>query len=89
MGALNIKDAKVAAKARRLARLRGTSITKAVSEALDESLREASRVTLAAHEARERQVDKIVDRFLARSKRGARSPWKVLETLYDEHGSPR
>ncbi len=39
--ALNLKHAKVAAKARRLARLRVTSITAAVSKALEESLQSA------------------------------------------------
>lgn len=89
MGALNIKDAAVAAKARRLARLKGKSITAAVSDALDESLRTASRQKTGAREARERAVDAIVARFKAGLERGARSPWSVSESLYDEEGVPR
>jgi hypothetical protein len=89
MGALNIKDAKVAAKARRLARLTGCSITEAVSRALDESLKSAAARTAVAHESRERQVDAIVRRFGAHVKANAPSPWTVLDDLYDEHGAPR
>lgn len=89
MSALNIKDAEVAAKARRLARLTGKSITEAVSEALDEKLRSATLRTAAGLEAREREVDRIVSRFRRGLKRGAPSPWKVMDELYDEHGLPR
>ncbi|MGH6876241.1 MAG: type II toxin-antitoxin system VapB family antitoxin [Rhizomicrobium sp.] len=89
MSALNIKDAKVAAKARRLARLKGRTITEAVSEALDESLRAATQKAAAAHQSRERQVDEIVKRFGSHIGRNPRSPWTVLENLYDERGAPR
>jgi hypothetical protein len=89
MGALNIKDAKVAAKARRLARLKGTSITAAVSEALEASLQNAARKSMAGQESREREVDEIVKRFKASLKRGTPSPWQVLDDLYDDSGSPR
>jgi hypothetical protein len=89
MGALNIKDAKVAEKARRLARLKRTSITAAVSEALDDSLCAATKSWASVREARERQVDEIVKRFRARLKRGAPSPWKVMDDLYDDSGRPR
>ena len=89
MGALNIKDTKVAEKARRLARLKGTSITAAVSDALDESLRVTTKARTSDREARERQVDEIVARFRAGLKRGAPSPWKVMKDLYDDSGRPR
>ena len=89
MGALNIKDAQVAAKARRLARLTGKSITEAVSEALDEKLRSATRGTAAGLDAREREVDAIVSRFKRALKRGAPSPWKISDELYDDGGLPR
>ena len=89
MGALNIKDAKVAAKARRLARLKGTSITAAVSEALEASLQSAARVSMAGQESREREVDQIVKRFKAGLKRGTLSPWQAMDDLYDDSGSPR
>jgi len=87
--ALNIKDRSVADKARRLARLKGTSITEAVSHALDESLKTAAPKAAAADDARERRVDGIVKRFRAQLKRGAPSPQKVLSTLYDKNGAPK
>jgi len=89
MGALNIKDAAVAGKARRLAKLKGTSITAAVSEALDESLARLGRKSGAASEIRERAVDEILRRFRAGLKRGAPSPRQILQDMYDEHGLPR
>ncbi len=89
MSALNIKDAKVAAKARRLARLKGTTITAAVSEALEESLKNTTRKAAIGQEAREREVDDIVKRFKAGLKRGTPSPWQVMEGMYNDSGSPR
>lgn len=89
MTALNIKDRAVADKARKLARLKGTSITEAVSHALDESLKSITPKAAAADEARERRVDEIVRRFKAQLKRGAPSPQKVMAALYDKHGLPK
>jgi hypothetical protein len=89
MSALNIKDREVAEKARRLARLKKTSITEAVSQALDESLRAAAPKAAAAEDVRKRRVDAIVKRFRAQLKRGAPSPHKVLEGLYDSRGLPK
>lgn len=89
MGALNIKDSEVAAKARRLARLKGTTITEAVAEALDESLEAAMAEVAVVREARERRVDAIVERFKSHLRPGAPSPWKVLEALHDDRGLPR
>ncbi|HWE05562.1 MAG TPA: type II toxin-antitoxin system VapB family antitoxin [Rhizomicrobium sp.] len=89
MGALNIKDMRVAQKARRLARLKGTSITAAVSDALDESLRHADTKSTVARQAREREVDAIVKRFKAGLKKGAPSPAKIMREMYDERGLPR
>jgi antitoxin VapB len=89
MSALNIKDAEVAAKARKLARLTGKSITEAVSEALDEKLRATTRGGAAGIEAREREVDAIVARFRRSLKPGSQSPWKIADELYDDRGLPR
>jgi hypothetical protein len=89
MAALNIKDAEVAAKARKLARLTGKSITAAVSEALDAGLRTASHRTAAEREIREREVDAIVKRFRRGLPRGAPSPWKIMAEMYDDNGLPR
>jgi len=89
MGALNIKDPAVAAKARKLARLKGTSITAAVDQALEASLAEAAPKAAAARDAQERRVDEVVKRFRARLKRGAKSPHAVTADLYDAHGAPK
>jgi hypothetical protein len=89
MGALNIKDAEIAEKARRLARLTGKSITAAVSEALDAGLHAASRRMTAERERREREVDEIVKRFRRGLKRDAPSPWTVMADMYDDSGLPR
>jgi hypothetical protein len=40
-------------------------------------------------EARERAVEEIVARFRRALKRGAPSPWKVVDELYDDRGLPR
>ncbi len=89
MGALNIKDPAVAAKARKLARLKGTSITAAVDQALEDSLRSVAPKLAAAAGAQERRVDEIVKRFRSRLKRGAPSPQAVIAGLYDERGAPK
>lgn len=89
MGALNIKDGRVAEKARRLARLKGKSITAAVSEALDESLDRATRDDAAERERRERRVDEILRRFRAKIPPDAPSYEEIMEDMYDEHGLPR
>jgi antitoxin VapB len=89
MGALNIKDAEVAAKARKLAKLTGKSITDAVSKSLDESLRTAEHHAKIDREAREREVDEIVKRFQASIPPGAPSIEEIIEDMYDEHGLPK
>lgn len=69
MGALNIKDADVAAKARKLAELTGKSITQAVSEALDQSLKAAHRLSEADRELRRRKTEEIASAPAANSRR--------------------
>jgi len=88
MGALNIKDADVAAKARKLAELTGKSITQAVSEALDRSLKNAEHQAKASREERINRSKEIVKRF--QKKVPPDSPvWKRLEDMYDENGLPK
>jgi len=89
MGALNIKDAAVAAKARKLARLKGTSITHAVDQAIEDSLKAIAPKAAAKSELRERRVDDIVKRFRARLNPGADTPQTIIAGLYDKHGAPR
>jgi antitoxin VapB len=89
MGALNIKDADVAAKARRLAKLTGKSITEAVSDALDTCLRTAEHYATVDREARERAVDEIVRRFRESIPPDAPSIEEIMEDMYDENGLPR
>ena len=89
MGALNIKDADVAAKARKLAKLTGKSITDAVSDALDKSLSAAEHHAKIDLEAREREMDEIVKRFQASIPPDA-PHWKdVLDDMYDKNGLPK
>jgi hypothetical protein len=85
MGALNIKDADVAKKARKLAKLKGTTITAAVSQALDESLRAAAN----DREAREKRIDEALARFRAAIPPDAPSYEEIMEDMYDENGAPR
>jgi hypothetical protein len=88
LGALNIKDANVAAKARKLAEFTGKSITQAVSEALDKSLKTAEHNAKAGAEERIRRSKEIVKRF--QEKVPPDSPiWKRLEDMYDENGLPK
>jgi antitoxin VapB len=89
MGALNIKDAAVAEKARKLARLTGKTITDAVSAALDESLRVATHKSALDREAREREVDEIVARFRASIPPDAPSYKEIMDDMYDENGLPK
>lgn len=89
MGALNIKDAEVAAKARKLAKLTGKSITDAVAESLDKSLKTAEYHAKLDREAREREVDEIVKRFQASIPLDAPSIQEIMEDMYDEHGLPK
>lgn len=88
MSALNIKDAGVAAKARKLAKLTGKSITAAVSAALDDSLRTAKHKAALDREELVRKTEAIVKSFQA--KVPPNSPvWKKLEDMYDENGLPK
>jgi hypothetical protein len=89
MGALNIKDVEVAKKARKLAKLKGTTITAAVGAALDASLATATRMTEAEREAREKRVDEIVKRFRASIPPDAPSYEEIMEDMYDENGLPK
>jgi hypothetical protein len=88
MGALNIKDAEVAKKARKLAKLKGTTITAAVEQALDASLAAATRMTDAEHEAREKRVDEAIKRFQAIIPPDDPC-WDMLDDMYDENGLPK
>jgi hypothetical protein len=89
MGALNIKDKAVAEKARRLAQLKGTSITEAVSVALEESLRIAEHHAKLDREARERRVDEALARFRASIPPDAPSYEEIMAEMYDENGLPK
>ncbi|HTT97558.1 MAG TPA: type II toxin-antitoxin system VapB family antitoxin [Rhizomicrobium sp.] len=89
MSALNIKDTEVAAKARKLAKLTGKSITDAVSEALDRSLKTAEHHAEIDREAREREVDEIVKRFQSSIPPDAPSVAEIMEDMYDEYGLPK
>jgi antitoxin VapB len=89
MGALNIKDAEVAKKARKLAKLKGTTITAAVEQALDASLAAATRLTEAARAEREKRVDEIVKQFQASIPADAPSYEEIMEDMYDENGIPK
>lgn len=88
MGALNIKDKAVAEKARRLAKLKGTTITEAVAEALEASLRTAEHRSKLDRDRREREVDEILKRI-----RAVMPPddpdWKMVDDMYDEYGLPK
>ena len=88
MGALNIKDPDVAKKARRLAKLKGTSITAAVSEALDVSLKNAEHKGKLDRDARERRVDEALERFRAIIPPDS-EVWDRLDDMYDEFGLPK
>ncbi len=89
MGALNIKDPAVAEKARKLARLKGKSITAAVSEALDESIDSATRRTAAADEERERRIEETLKRLRASIPPNAPSYEETMDEMYDDDGLPR
>jgi antitoxin VapB len=89
MGALNIKDKAVAEKARRLAKLKGTTITEAVAEALEASLRTAEHHAKLDRAARERRVDEILKRFRASIPPDAPSYEEIMEDMYDENGLPK
>ncbi len=89
MGALNIKDPLVAEKARRLAKLTGKNITKAVSDALDQSLRTAVHKTAYNREARKQEIDELLKRIRAQIPSDAQTYEEIMEEMYDENGLPR
>lgn len=89
MGALNIKDIEVARKARRLAKLKGTTITAAVAEAIEASLKNAEHKAKLDRDARERRVDEAIRRFQASIPPDAPSYEEIMEDMYDENGLPR
>jgi hypothetical protein len=89
MGALNIKDKDVAEKARRLARLKGTTITEAVSAALEESLLVAEHRVAAGPAERMRRIEEAIDRINAAIPPDAPSWEDVMADMYDENGLPK
>jgi antitoxin VapB len=89
MGALNIKDTDVAAKARKLAKLTGKSITQAVSDALDKSLKIAEHGSQKDLEWRRRETEEIVKRFQASIPPDAPSIEEIMADMYDENGLPK
>ena len=89
MGALNIKDPKVADMARRLAKLRNTTITEAVAAALADSLDRTERNAEAEQAERIRRTEEIVARFQAKMDPDAPSLREIEEEMYDEYGLPR
>lgn len=89
MSALNIKDPLVAEKARKLARLTGKNITKAVSDALDQCLKTAEHKTAYNREARKREINEILERIRAKFPSDAPTYEEVMEDMYDENGLPR
>ena len=83
--AMNIKDPTVHDLARRLAERRGTSLTGAVREALEEALARTGESTRHGH-LRER-LDAISRHCAALPVRDARAADDILG--YDERGLPR
>jgi len=82
---MNIKDPKVHDLARRLAERRGTSLTGAVRDALEEAL--ARSGPLAHHDARRERLDAIACQCAALPVLDARSADEILG--YDERGLPQ
>ncbi|MDZ7628318.1 MAG: type II toxin-antitoxin system VapB family antitoxin [Parvularculaceae bacterium] len=89
MSALNIKDPEVAAMARKLAKLKGQSITEAVAGALAASLENASADDAARRSARERRVDELLNAIRAEAGGDFPSMRQIDEEMYDENGLPR
>jgi len=89
VGALNIKDKEVAEKARRLAKLKGTTITEAVAAALEESLIVAEHRAGADPAERMRRIEEAIDRINAAIPPDAPSWEEVMADMYDENGLPK
>ncbi len=89
MGALNIKDNEVAEMARKLARLRGKTITKALSEVLSQALRQETHKSGLDHEKREREVDAALKRIRDSIPADAPTYEQIMEDMYDEFGAPK
>ncbi len=89
MSALNIKDAAVATMARKLAKLKGQSITEAVAAALADSLKAATTDEEARRKALDLRVDEIVKSYRAKLDPNAPSYEQIMEEMYDERGLPR
>ncbi|MFN0022313.1 MAG: type II toxin-antitoxin system VapB family antitoxin [Parvularculaceae bacterium] len=89
MSALNIKDRAVADMARKLAKLKGKSITEAVADALAASLDSETARSEAAVAARDREVQEILASY--RAKRDPNTPTyeQIMDEMYDERGLPR
>lgn len=79
----------MAEKARRLAKLKGTTITEAVSAALEESLRVAEHRAAASPAERMRRIGEAVDRINASISPDAPSWEDVIKDMYDENGLPK
>jgi antitoxin VapB len=89
MPALNIKDPEVAAMARKLAKLKGLTITEAVAASLAESLNAAVLGDAARRAAREREVDELLASIRAEAGGKFPSMKEIDEEMYDKHGLPR
>jgi hypothetical protein len=89
MSALNIKDDEVAETAKALAKLKSTSITEAVKQALNEVFQREKRKAEIDREERERRVDEILERIRKSFPPDAPSWEEVMEDMYDEDGLPK
>jgi antitoxin VapB len=83
--ALSIRSRSVEEKARRVAAIRGTTITAAIDEALDEQLRRYEEQRAEKKENFLRLVKEIQDRV---KKIPIIDPRPIDEILYDEDGLP-
>ena len=86
---MNIKDAEVHAMARRLAALRGTSVTDAVRQALHAELERAEEGPEArAVEARREELFSLLPGFRQLPWPDRRTSGELQNDLYDAHGLP-
>lgn len=82
--ALNIKNAETERLARELARRRKQGITEVVTEALRKEVERERSKGESRLEAKQRRIEAIVKRHLARLRRDTRSPDEIIG--YDDRG---
>ena len=85
---LNIKNPATEAAIRKLATLRGVSLTEAIDQAVRKDLAEETSTKAARIKEKLRAIQEIVDHFASLPRLDPRPLAQIMDDMYDEQGLP-